>query len=119
MLKNALLPSVATEMRDDFSKEWPPIHLPPPIASPVSVFRLKIDAKYHLTSQNSYPMLPSLNWCRKSSDLRPQEPRYAYTLAFYLNQKGEKTEAVRTLKTIIEKYPQYKDAEMLLREISK
>jgi hypothetical protein len=26
-------------------------------------------------------------------------------------------EAIRTLKTILEKYPGYKDAEMLLREI--
>jgi tetratricopeptide (TPR) repeat protein len=57
-------------------------------------------------------------WCRKASDLRPQEPKYAYTLAFYLNQKGDKDEAIKTLKTILAKYPQYKDAEMLLQEIA-
>ncbi len=61
----------------------------------------------------------AVTWCRKASDLRPQEPKYAYTLAFYLNQKGEKAEAVRILKPIVEKYPQYKDAEMLLKEIAK
>jgi tetratricopeptide (TPR) repeat protein len=61
----------------------------------------------------------AVNWCRKASDLRPQDPKYSYTLAFYLNQKGEKAEAVRILKPIVEKYPQYKDAEMLLKEISK
>jgi len=61
----------------------------------------------------------AVTWCRKASDLRPQDPKYAYTLAFYLNQKGDKAEAVRILKPIVEKYPQYKDAEMLLKEISK
>jgi len=36
------LPGDATEMWDDFSKERPPIHLPPPIASPATGFRRKI-----------------------------------------------------------------------------
>jgi tetratricopeptide (TPR) repeat protein len=61
----------------------------------------------------------AVTWCRKASDLRPQDPKYAYTLAFYLNQKGNRDEAVRMLKTLIEKYPQYKDAEMLLKDIGK
>jgi tetratricopeptide (TPR) repeat protein len=60
----------------------------------------------------------AVTWCRKASDLRSQEPKYAYTLAFYLNQKGDKAEAVKTLKGILEKYPQYKDAELLLKEIA-
>jgi len=59
-----------------------------------------------------------VSWCRQAAELRPQEPRYAYTLAFYLNQKGDRDEAISTLKVIIEKYPGYKDAEMLLQEIS-
>jgi Tfp pilus assembly protein PilF len=58
-------------------------------------------------------------YCKKAADLRPQEPRYAYTLAFYLNQKGDRAGAVRTLNAIITKYPGYRDAEMLLEEISK
>jgi tetratricopeptide (TPR) repeat protein len=61
----------------------------------------------------------AVTWCRKAADLRPQDPKYAYTLAFYLNQKGDRDEAIRTLKAILEKYPGYKDAEMLLGEISK
>jgi len=61
----------------------------------------------------------AVTWCRKASELRPQEPKYAYTLAFYLNQKGDRDEAIRTLQAIIEKYPGYKDAEMLLKEITK
>jgi TolA-binding protein len=39
------------------------------------------------------------------------------TLAFCLNQKGDRGDAVRALEAIIEKYPGYKDAEILLREI--
>jgi hypothetical protein len=46
------------------------------------------------------------------------EHRGGDTLAFYLNQKGDKAEAVKTLKGILEKYPQYEDAEMLLKEIA-
>lgn len=61
----------------------------------------------------------AVTWCRKAAELRPQEPKYAYTLAFYLNQKGDRDEAITTLQAIIEKYPGYKDAEMLLKEISK
>jgi len=61
----------------------------------------------------------AVTWCRKASELRPQEPKYAYTLAFYLNQKGDRDAAIRTLQAIIEKYPGYKDAEMLLKEITK
>jgi tetratricopeptide (TPR) repeat protein len=61
----------------------------------------------------------AVSWCKKAAELRPQEPRYAFTLAFYLNQKGDRDEAVRILKKIIEKYPQYKDAGMLLEEISR
>ena len=61
----------------------------------------------------------AVSWCRKASDLRPEEPKYAYTLAFYLNQKGERDEAVRTLQGVLEKYPQFKDAERLLKDISR
>jgi tetratricopeptide (TPR) repeat protein len=59
----------------------------------------------------------AVTWCSKASELKPQEPRYAFTLAFYLNQKGDKDAAVRTLQAIVDKYPQYRDAEMLLKEI--
>ena len=61
----------------------------------------------------------AVTWCRRAAELRPQDPRYAYTLAFFLNQKGDREEAIGTLEAIIEKYPGDKDAEMLLKEISK
>jgi len=58
-------------------------------------------------------------WCRKAADLRPQDANYAYTLAFYLNRKGDTTEAIKKLETILEKYPRHKEAEALLNEISR
>jgi tetratricopeptide (TPR) repeat protein len=61
----------------------------------------------------------AITWSRKAAQLRPQEPKYAFTLAIFLNQKGDRDEAVRILKAVLEKYPGYKDAQMLLEEISK
>jgi len=61
----------------------------------------------------------AVSWCRMAMQLRPNDPEYAYTLAFYLNQKGDKDEAVMTLKEITEKYPGYKDAGVLLDELSR
>ncbi len=61
----------------------------------------------------------AVTWCRKAAELRPEEPRYAYTLAFYLNKKGDRDEAIKRLRETVEKYPGYKDARMLLEEIMK
>ena len=60
----------------------------------------------------------AVSYCKKAAELRPEEPKYAYTLAFYLNQKGDREEALRALGRLLEKYPGYKDADILLGEIS-
>jgi tetratricopeptide (TPR) repeat protein len=60
----------------------------------------------------------AISWCRKAAKLSPEEPRYAFTLAFYLNQRGDRDESVKMLKAIVKKYPDYKDAENLLQKIS-
>jgi tetratricopeptide (TPR) repeat protein len=61
----------------------------------------------------------AIGFCRKAHEIRPDNPKFAYTLAFYLNQKGDRDEAIKTLKAIVEKYPEHKDAAMLLEVISK
>gem|GEM_PF-5198310 len=48
--------------------------------------------------------------------LRLFERWYAFTLAFYLKQKGDRDDAVRPMKEIVKKYPEYKDAKILLQE---
>jgi tetratricopeptide (TPR) repeat protein len=61
----------------------------------------------------------AVTWCHKASELRPQEAKYAYTLAFYLHQQGNKEAAFKTLQTLLARYPQHQDAERLLEEISR
>lgn len=61
----------------------------------------------------------AVTWCRTASELRPEDAKYAYTLAFYLHQRGDKNAAIKTLSALREKYPQHKEAEMLLKEISR
>ena len=63
-------------------------------------------------------MEEAVGFCREASRLRPEDPRYAYTLAFYLSRKGETAEAVAMLRAIVERHPENRDAEILLREIS-
>jgi tetratricopeptide (TPR) repeat protein len=60
----------------------------------------------------------ALGFCRKAYELLPDEPKYGYTLAFYQYQKGETDDAVKTLNDLLKKYPGYRDAQMLLQEIS-
>lgn len=60
----------------------------------------------------------AVTWCRTAADLRPQDPKYAFTLAYYLNQRGDRDEAAGILTAIIGKYPEYRDAQILLQRIS-
>jgi Tfp pilus assembly protein PilF len=59
----------------------------------------------------------AVTWCRKAAELRPQEPRYAYTLAFYLQQKGDSKGAATVLESLINRAPAYGDAYLLLGDI--
>jgi tetratricopeptide (TPR) repeat protein len=59
----------------------------------------------------------ALAFCREAAGLRPDDPKYAYALAFTLQQTGETAEAITVLKAIVEKYPAYQDAQALLRQI--
>jgi len=61
----------------------------------------------------------AVGWCRKAAGLEPQNPTYAYTLAFYLDRNGARDEAIRTLKALLAKHPDYHDAQTLLRKLSK
>lgn len=60
----------------------------------------------------------AVGWCRKAAAFAPQNPTYAYTLAFYLDRNGARDEAIRTLQALVAKYPGYRDAQMLLGELT-
>ena len=59
----------------------------------------------------------ALEWCRKAAVLRPSEPKYAWTLAYYQRERGDTTAAVATLDALINRVPSYPDAYLLLGEI--
>ncbi|MBN1346880.1 MAG: tetratricopeptide repeat protein [Phycisphaerae bacterium] len=58
-----------------------------------------------------------IEWCRKALKLRPDDPRYAFTVAFYQRQKGDVDAAVATLRRAIARQPASADVYMLLGEI--
>lgn len=59
----------------------------------------------------------AIEWCRKASELSPNEPKYSYTLAFYLRQKGDVDGAIRMLQQMIEQKTAYTEAYILLGQI--
>ncbi len=61
----------------------------------------------------------ALTWCARAVQLRPQEARYAYTLAFYQHQQGKTDDAARTLEKLIAQVPPptEPDAYLLLGQI--
>jgi tetratricopeptide (TPR) repeat protein len=59
----------------------------------------------------------ALIWCRRAAELRPQEPKYAYTLAFVQKQQGKTYDAVRTLEMLLLSGPPLVDAHALLGQI--
>ncbi len=59
----------------------------------------------------------AIAWCQKAHDLRPADPKYAHTLAFYKRKKGDLDGAVELLRKAIHDEPSYLDAYLLLGEI--
>jgi Flp pilus assembly protein TadD len=59
----------------------------------------------------------AIEWCRKAHNLEPQEPKFTYTLAFYLHARGARDEAVTLLRTVTDQHMAYLDAYMLLGRI--
>jgi tetratricopeptide (TPR) repeat protein len=60
----------------------------------------------------------ALGFCRQASELRSEDPRYAFTLAYYLNKKGEKDQALKILDKLLEAIPHHRDAQRLREEIA-
>ena len=58
-----------------------------------------------------------IDFCRKASELRSDEPKYSYTLGFYQQQKGDSEGAIKTLDALLAEQPAYLDAYLLLAGI--
>ena len=65
-----------------------------------------------ITSENR--LNEAVAYCKKASDLRPDQPRYGYTLAFFQERKGDELGAIKTLEALIEKQPSFGDSYVLL-----
>ena len=59
----------------------------------------------------------SLDLCRRAFRLRPEEGKYGYTYAFFLNQRGETDSAVAVLEDMVGRQVPYSDAYALLATI--
>jgi tetratricopeptide (TPR) repeat protein len=59
----------------------------------------------------------ALSWCRKAAELNPQEPKYAYTLAFYQKERGDLKSAAATLQDFLKRRPGFTAGYLLLAEI--
>ena len=59
----------------------------------------------------------ALLWCRKAHELRPDDPKYAHTLAFYQREKGDTQGAIQLLREVIRRQPAYLDAYLLLADV--
>ena len=54
---------------------------------------------------------------KQAAALRPDNPRYGYTYAFYLYHAGRIAEALQTLKPVRQQYPAYTDAAALEQQL--
>ena len=84
---------------------------------------LKVDPKSAAAAYNLGVLLAnnqpqeSLDWCLKAFELRPDEGKYAYTYAFFLNQRGKTDAAIAVLEDIINRGISYGDTYALLGRI--
>jgi len=61
-------------------------------------------------------MMEAIQWCWKAYELNPN-PVYAYTLAFYMRENGDPERAAEMLKLVVQNWPWYADAYLLLGDI--
>lgn len=59
----------------------------------------------------------ALKWCSKAYQLRPDEPKYGYTYAFYLYQNAKQTAAIEVLQAMVKRQVPYSDAYAFLGSI--
>jgi Flp pilus assembly protein TadD len=84
---------------------------------------LKSDPKSAVAAYNLGVLLAksnsdeSLRWCRVARDLRPTEPKYAYTLAYFQNAAGQPLDAITTLEKLLEQSPPHADSYALLASL--
>jgi Flp pilus assembly protein TadD len=64
-------------------------------------------------------LVEAIRWSARAAEWRPQEPRYAYTHAYYLMAAGNPVSATAVLQKLLARNPGYTEARQLLRECQK
>jgi tetratricopeptide (TPR) repeat protein len=59
----------------------------------------------------------SLEWAARAATLRPDNPQYGYTYAFYLQQAGRVQEALNVVRAVRARHPADEDSAALEREL--
>jgi Flp pilus assembly protein TadD len=59
----------------------------------------------------------ALTWCARAAELAPDNPRYGYTYAFYLQQAGQIQKALSVVKAVRERHPEDEDSALLERKL--
>jgi tetratricopeptide (TPR) repeat protein len=59
----------------------------------------------------------ALKWCRKAAELQPEDPKYGYTYAFFLDRKGSTAKAIPYLRKIVDRNQPYSPAYAMLGSI--
>ena len=59
----------------------------------------------------------AIDFARTAADAMPEDPKYAYTLAFYQMQNNQKAEAIKTLNGLLKRHPEYVSAVSFLADI--
>ncbi|MBT6763321.1 MAG: tetratricopeptide repeat protein, partial [Prolixibacteraceae bacterium] len=59
----------------------------------------------------------AVEYAKMAAEASPEDPKYAYTLAFYQLENGQKNEAIKTLKGILKDNPLYLSAVSFLADI--
>ena len=52
----------------------------------------------------------ALTWCRRAAELRPENPQYGYTYAFYLYRAGQLDEALKVVRQVRQRAPAHEDS---------
>ena len=59
----------------------------------------------------------AVHWCRRAAELRPEDPNYGYTLAYFLHATGRRDEAIAVLEELIGRHPGHADAWLFLEAV--
>jgi Tfp pilus assembly protein PilF len=59
----------------------------------------------------------ALTWSSRAAELRPDNPQYGYTYAFYLYRAGQLDEALKTIRRVRQRFPAHEESVQFERQL--